>query len=136
MIVKNQAIRDDVAYTEPNGCTPVPDLARKVAGTVETASFFNDSNIHPKKSGITMLTDFFPSVLNKTIGEIFDSIPFTPSIIRIIPAADEIAPGLLCHGERRQLQRYTFPKRRSEFLSGRICAKLTVCRYLQKRHHF
>jgi len=79
-----------------------------------------------------MFTDIFPVPLSEILSKIFDPTPFSPAIISMIPAADEIEFGFLCPGEYAQLQKYRLPKRRSEFLSGRLCAKLAASRYLQE----
>ncbi|MBW1634991.1 MAG: 4'-phosphopantetheinyl transferase superfamily protein [Deltaproteobacteria bacterium] len=82
-----------------------------------------------------MPTDFFPPQLSETLREIFASVPFSPAIIKMIGAEENITPAFLCPGEQTQLQSYKFPKRRSEFLSGRICAKLAASHYLQEHLH-
>jgi 4'-phosphopantetheinyl transferase EntD len=109
-----------------------PALARKIAGNVETASFFSSTSHTLPKTQSTMFTDIFPVRLSESLRKIFDPTPFSPAVISMIPAADEIEFGFLCPEEYAQLQKYKLPKRRSEFLSGRLCAKLAVSRYLEE----
>jgi len=78
-----------------------------------------------------MLTNFFPVELSRTIRDIFSSMPCSPVMLRILPTAGDIEPGFLLNSELVQLENYKLPKRRSEYLTGRLCAKLAASNYLQ-----
>lgn len=78
-----------------------------------------------------MLTNFFPVELSRTIRDTFNSVPCPPVMLRILPAPGDIDPGFLCKSELVQLGKYKLPKRRSEYLTGRLCAKLAASSYLQ-----
>jgi len=78
-----------------------------------------------------MLTNFFPVELIITIKDIFSSVPCSPVMLRILPTAGDIEPGFLLNSELLQLEKYKLPKRRSEYLTGRLCAKLAASNYLQ-----
>ena len=107
-------------------------IARKVAGTVETASFFNNHCRPPQKTPASpMLTNFFPVELIRTIKDTFSSVPCTPVMLRLLPATGDIEPDFLHGSELVQLKKYRLPKRRSEYLTGRLCAKLAASSYLQ-----
>jgi len=85
-----------------------------------------------------MLTNCLPAQLSSIILGTFNSIPCPPIVLRLLPAADEIPPEkilktpytLLHRRECTQLQKYRLPKRRSEYLTGRICAKMAMSDYL------
>ncbi|MBW2683350.1 MAG: 4'-phosphopantetheinyl transferase superfamily protein [Deltaproteobacteria bacterium] len=78
-----------------------------------------------------MFTNFFPVELSRTIRDTFNSMPCTPVMLRLLPATGNIEPGFLLNSELLQLEKYKLPKRRSEYLTGRICAKLAASSYLQ-----
>ncbi len=78
-----------------------------------------------------MFTNFFPVELIRTVRNTFSSIPCTPVMLRLLPAAGDIDPGFLHNSELVQLKKYRLPKRRSEYLTGRLCAKLAASGYLQ-----
>lgn len=85
-----------------------------------------------------MFTNCLPAQFSSIILDTFNSIPCSPVVLRLLPAADEIPPEkilntpytLLHLRECAQLQKYRLPKRRSEYLTGRICAKIVISRYL------
>jgi len=91
-------------------------ITRKLAGTVETASFLNN---------------FFPSELTATIQPTFSSILSTPVLLKLLPATAGIETSFLHTNEITQLSKYRLPKRRSEYLTGRICAKIAAIDYLK-----
>jgi len=86
-----------------------------------------------------MLTNFLPVQLNTLILNTFSSIPCPPIVLKLLPAANSIPtediqnnPYILLHtSELLQLGKYRLPKRRSEYLTGRICAKMAISNYLQ-----
>jgi 4'-phosphopantetheinyl transferase EntD len=86
-----------------------------------------------------MLTNVLPDQLSAIILDTFSSIPCPPVVLKLLPAASEIPPEaiqnkpyiFLHSSELAQLQKYRLPKRRSEYLTGRICAKITALNYLQ-----
>ena len=82
-----------------------------------------------------MLTDFSPVELDRTIKDTFSSTPCTPVMLRIIPAAGEIDPDFLRNNELVQLTKYKLLKRRSEYLTGRLCAKMAAADYIQSSLH-
>ena len=78
-----------------------------------------------------MFTNFFPVELIRTIKDTFSSMQCTPVMLRLLPAAGDIDPDFLHNSELVQLKKYRLPKRRSEYLTGRLCAKLAASSYLQ-----
>jgi len=89
-----------------------------------------------------MLTNFLPVKLSRTILDTFRSLPCPPVVLKLIPA-DQTEPetlknkphGYLHDGELVQLKKYKLPKRRSEYLTGRICAKMAASSYLKSALH-
>jgi len=68
----------------------------------------------------------------------FSSLPCPPVVLELLPAGERepetkegTAYGYLHEGELAQLKKYKLPKRRSEYLTGRICAKMAASSYLQ-----
>ncbi len=86
-----------------------------------------------------MLTNSLPVQLSTIILDTFSSISCPPVILKLLPDADETAPEamqntpyiFLHSSELAQLKKYRLPKRRSEYLTGRICAKMAISSYLQ-----
>jgi len=86
-----------------------------------------------------MLSNFIPVQLSAIILDTFSSIPCSPVVLKLLPAASELHPKtihnklytLLHSNELIQLEKYRLPKRRSEYLTGRICAKIAASNYLQ-----
>ena len=86
-----------------------------------------------------MLTNLLPAQLSAIILDTFSSIPCPPAVLKLLPAASETAPEaiqnkpyiFLHNSELAQLKKYRLPKRRSEYLTGRICAKMAALNYLQ-----
>jgi phosphopantetheinyl transferase len=87
-----------------------------------------------------MFTNILPAQLSAIILDTFSSIPCPPTLLKLLPAASETAPEaiqdkpyrFLHSSELAQLKKYRLPKRRSEYLTGRICTKMAVSDYL---HH-
>ena len=85
-----------------------------------------------------MLTNFLPAKLSSFILETFSSLSCPPVVLKLLPAG-ETEPetiqnkpyGFLHDGELTQIKKYKLPKRRSEYLTGRICAKMATLSYLQ-----
>ncbi len=75
-----------------------------------------------------MLTQLFPLRLNDTVKNVFSTIPTSPILLKLIP---EPPSSFLCRNEYKQLQKYTLPKRQSEYLTSRICVKMCVINYWQ-----
>ena len=86
-----------------------------------------------------MFTNLFPTQLSKTIKRIFSTIPNPPILLKLMPATQDgescvkTTPpyAFLCQNERDRLKKYTLAKRQSEYLTGRICAKISTMSYLQ-----
>jgi len=86
-----------------------------------------------------MLDQLFPTKLNKTVKSVFSTIPVSPVLLELIPEVDNNISGtsaespssFLCKNECKQLHKYTLAKRRSEYLTSRICAKMCVMDYWQ-----
>jgi len=89
-----------------------------------------------------MLTNLLPLQLSSIILNSFRSILCPPVILKLLPAAGEITPEVIEHkpytflhsSELAQLKNYRLPKRRSEYLTGRISAKAAISNYLQCIH--
>lgn len=89
-----------------------------------------------------MLTNFLPVKLSRTILDTFRSLPCAPVVLKLIPTG-ETEPeslknkpyGYLHDGELAQLKKYKLPKRQSEYLTGRICAKLAASSFLKSTLH-
>ena len=86
------------------------------------------------------LKNIFPAVLEVAAGKIFDNQPMQPVLLELLsaPAASlpsrlESSLSMLLHpNEAEVFNGYRFPKRRSEYLTGRICAKMAVDGFLQR----
>lgn len=89
-----------------------------------------------------MLTNLLPAELSRTILDTFGSLPCPPVVLKLI-AAGETEPETLKNtpyrylhdGELAQLKQYKLAKRRSEYLTGRVCAKLAASHYLRSALH-
>jgi phosphopantetheinyl transferase len=76
-----------------------------------------------------IFTNLFPKSINNGVIEIFGKQTFVPVLLELFPAPiplPEPIPALLHQNEAATLSGYKFPKRRSEYLTGRICAKIAV----------
>jgi phosphopantetheinyl transferase (holo-ACP synthase) len=76
-----------------------------------------------------MFTNLFPEAIKKGMIEIFGEQPMQPFLIDLLPAPmipAESVLALLHQNEAAALSGYRLPKRRSEYLTGRICAKLAT----------
>ncbi len=86
-----------------------------------------------------MSTNLFPATLTGTINNIFKTTPVFPVMRKLIPAtdtrittADTAHPGRFLNGnEQQKLQKYKLDKRRSEYLTGRICGKISVINFFK-----
>ncbi len=86
-----------------------------------------------------MLTNFMPAQLSTIILNTFSAVTCPPVVFKLLPTASEIAPEevqkepyiFLHSSEREQLKKYRLPKRRSEYITGRICAKTATSNHLQ-----
>lgn len=80
-------------------------------------------------------TNLFPKTINNGAIEIFGKQLFHPFLLELIPAPVpliEPIPALLHQTETAVLGSYRLPKRRSEYLTGRICAKIAVHEFLNQ----
>jgi len=90
------------------------------------------------------LQNFFPADLEKGAGKIFKPQVMQPVLLGLLPAPiDRIAGGsgwspetILHPNEIAVLGGYRFAKRRSEYLTGRLCAKIAVKEFLQRLGRF
>ena len=87
-----------------------------------------------------LLKNLFPEAFQKAVTQIFGHQAIFPVLLGLLPAGSgseqaqpEVGPADLLHpGEAAILGNYTFQKRRSEYLTGRVCAKLAVQGYLKR----
>lgn len=73
--------------------------------------------------------NLFPKTINNGAIEIFGQQSFQPVLLKLLPVPMPLTGpilGLLHQNEVATLSGYKFPKRRSEYLTGRICAKMAV----------
>jgi phosphopantetheinyl transferase (holo-ACP synthase) len=78
--------------------------------------------------------NLFPATLQKSVIEIFGEQAMQPVLLRLLaptavgeaPFSDSDSDRMLHTNELAILSGYKFPKRRSEYLTGRICAKMAV----------
>ena len=88
-----------------------------------------------------MHIQLFPTKLGEIVQSIFSTIPAPPVLLKLLHPVDANKTRaktkqpytLLCRNERDQLQNYTLAKRRSEYLTSRICAKISTMDYLRSR---
>lgn len=76
-----------------------------------------------------IVTNLFPKTIIKGAIEILGKQSFQPVLLELFPAPMPLIdpiPGLLHQNEAAALSNYRLPKRRSEYLTGRICAKIAV----------
>lgn len=76
-----------------------------------------------------IFTNLFPATINNGAIEIFGKQSFQPVLLELLPAPIPLTgpiPDLLHQNEAEALSKYSLPKRRSEYLTGRICAKIAV----------
>jgi phosphopantetheinyl transferase len=76
-----------------------------------------------------IFTNLFPKSINNGAIEIFGKQSFAPVLLELFPTPmplPEPIPALLHQDEAAALSNYRLPKRRSEYLTGRICAKIAV----------
>jgi phosphopantetheinyl transferase (holo-ACP synthase) len=76
-----------------------------------------------------MFTNLFPTTLKEGAIEIFGEQSMQPVLIELLPApisTTDPVIDLLHQNEAGTLSGYKFSKRRSEYLTGRICAKIAV----------
>jgi phosphopantetheinyl transferase len=76
-----------------------------------------------------IFTNLFPEAIKKGAIEIFGEQSMQPVLIELVPAPmlpSEPILALLHQNEAAALSNYRLPKRRSEYLTGRICAKTAV----------
>ena len=88
----------------------------------------------------TQLKNLFPKAVKKGAIEIFGEQTIQPVLLRLIPADTAAGPSntfadiseLLHPKEKATLGSYRFTKRRTEYLTGRICAKKAVHYFLSE----
>ena len=80
------------------------------------------------------LNNLFPATIRKSAIEIFGKQSIQPVLLELLSATavgshplTDSCPGKMLHpNEAAILSGYRFPKRRSEYLTGRICAKMAI----------
>lgn len=83
--------------------------------------------------------NLFPATLQKSVIEIFGEQAMQPVLLRLLAPttvgeasfSDSDSDRMLHTNELAILSGYKFPKRRSEYLTGRICAKIAVQGFLK-----
>jgi phosphopantetheinyl transferase (holo-ACP synthase) len=86
----------------------------------------------------TTLNNMFPPAIGRGIREIFGEQPVHGVLLGLLPPPAATGPGsadgcfgrMLHPGEAAILAGYRFAKRQSEYLTGRICAKLAIQGFL------
>ncbi len=86
-----------------------------------------------------MLTNLMPAQLSTIILDTFSAVICPPVVLKLLPTPSEIEPEaiqnepyiFLHSNECAQLKKYRLPKRRSEYITGRICAKTAISDHLQ-----
>lgn len=93
------------------------------------------SHYHQIQHMHKLFTNLFPETINNRLIEIFGKQSFQPVLLELLPAPmplPESITALLHQNEAETLCNYRLPKRRSEYLTGRICAKIAAYKLLNQ----